>query len=53
MIMFYVLGYKQERIAELTGVQVGTVKKRVFDGIRKLRRYMEELDGIRQDAGGM
>jgi RNA polymerase sigma factor (sigma-70 family) len=53
LIMFYVLGYKQERIAELTGVQVGTVKKRVFDGIRKLRRYMEELDGMRQDAGGM
>lgn len=53
LIMFYVMGYRQERIAELTGVKVGTVKKRVFDGIRKLRRYMDEINGIGQDAGGM
>lgn len=44
IILFYVMGYKQERIAEMTGVQVGTVKKRVFDGIRKLRAYVEERE---------
>lgn len=53
LIMFYVMGYRQDRIAQLTGVQVGTVKKRIFDGIRKLRRYMDEAEGVRQDAGGM
>lgn len=42
VLMFHGLGYRQERIAELTGVQVGTVKKRIFDGLRKLRTYMQE-----------
>lgn len=53
VIMFYVMGYRQERIAQLTGVQVGTVKKRIFDGIKKLRRYVEEAEGTKVKAGGM
>src|SRR5690625_4153541 len=44
VILFYVMGYKQDRIAEITGVKVGTVKKRIFDGIRKLRAYVEERE---------
>lgn len=40
--LYYGLGYKQERIAAITGVQVGTVKKRLFDGLRKLRTYVQE-----------
>lgn len=42
VLLYYGLGLKQERIAELTGVQVGTVKKRLFDGLRKLRAYVKE-----------
>lgn len=41
VVLFHGYGYRQEQIATLTGVQVGTVKKRVFDGLRKLRTYME------------
>ncbi len=55
VVLFYVMGYKQERIAEITGVQVGTVKKRIFDGIRKLRAYVEEREtgtSRREEARG-
>ncbi len=40
--LYYGLGYKQERIAEMTGVQIGTVKKRLYDGLRKLRAYVQD-----------
>lgn len=53
LIMFYLLGYRQDRIAQLTGVQVGTVKKRIFDGLKKLRRYIAESDGSTTNAEGM
>lgn len=52
VIMFVVMGYRQDRIAELTGVQVGTVKKRVFDGLRKLRAFVHEADSEQHRAGG-
>lgn len=42
VLLYYGLGLKQERIAALTGVQVGTVKKRLFDGLRKLKSYVKE-----------
>lgn len=42
VLLFHGLGYRQERIAAMTGVQIGTVKKRIFDGLRKLRAYMQE-----------
>lgn len=42
ILLYYGLGYKQERIAAVTGVQVGTVKKRLFDGLKKLRSYVQE-----------
>ena len=42
VLLFHVLGWRQERIAAATGVQIGTVKKRIFDGLRKLRTYMQE-----------
>lgn len=42
VVLFHGYGYRQEQIAKMTGVKVGTVKKRVFDGLRKLRDYMEE-----------
>lgn len=41
VVLFHGYGYRQEQIAAMTGVQVGTVKKRVFDGLRKLRAYVE------------
>lgn len=53
VVMFYVLGYSQAQIAERTGVQVGTVKKRIFDGVRKLRLYIEGRSSARADVGGM
>lgn len=52
VIMFHGLGYPQERIAALTGVQVGTVKKRIFDGLRKLRAYMQERSAEPPKADG-
>ena len=42
VLLHYGLGYRVERIARLSGVQVGTVKKRLFDGLRKLRTYVKE-----------
>src|SRR5690606_3448501 len=52
VIMFHGLGYPQERIAALTGVQVGTVKERIFDGLRKLRAYMQERSAEPPKADG-
>lgn len=45
VLLYYGHGLRQERIADLTGVQVGTVKKRIFDGLRKLRAYVKERSG--------
>jgi RNA polymerase sigma factor (sigma-70 family) len=50
VIMYYCFGYKQTKIAELTGVQIGTVKKRIFDGINKVRNYLNEKSEIRKKA---
>lgn len=57
VLLFHGLGYRQERIAAMTGVQIGTVKKRIFDGLRKLRTYMQERSaeppkGQRRDGHG-
>lgn len=52
VILFYVMGYRQDRIADMTGVQVGTVKKRIFDGIRKLRAYIDAHEGENSHARG-
>lgn len=50
VVLFHGYGYRQEQIAAMTGVQVGTVKKRVFDGLRKLRAYVESRQaGPEQD----
>ena len=49
--LFYALSYRQDQIAEMTGVQVGTVKKRIFDGIRKLRAYVEADDDETRQGG--
>lgn len=51
VIMYVVMGYRQKHIAERTGVQVGTVKKRIFDGLNKLRQYIEQSEQ-QSDAGG-
>ena|GEM_PF-1779864 len=45
VLLYYGLGLKQERIAQITGVQVGTVKKRLFDGLGKLRAYVKDRSG--------
>ena len=45
VLLYYGCGIKQERIAQLTGVQVGTVKKRLFDALGKLRAYVKERSG--------
>lgn len=57
VLLFHGLGYRQERIAAMTGVQIGTVKKRIFDGLRKLRAYVQERSeappkGQRRDGHG-
>jgi len=52
VLLFHGLGWRQERIAEVTGVQVGTVKKRIFDGLRKLRAYMQERSAEPPKAQG-
>lgn len=52
MVMFFVWGHRQDRIAAATGVQLGTVKKRIFDGVRKVRAYVEARSGETPEREG-
>lgn len=51
VVLFHGYGYRQEQIARMTGVQVGTVKKRIFDGLRKLRTYMKSRHSVDTGEG--
>ena len=42
MVLYYGYGFKYREIARMTGVGIGTVKSRVRQGTRKLRKSMEE-----------
>ncbi len=42
IVLYYGYGFKYREIARITGVGIGTVKSRVRQGTRKLRKSMEE-----------
>jgi RNA polymerase sigma-70 factor (ECF subfamily) len=41
-ILFAIEGYPQDQIAEILGVQIGTVKAQVFQARQKLRNWLSE-----------
>ncbi len=45
VIGFYLAGYSYAELAELLGVPVSTIKWRLFDGRRQLRRVLQPLVG--------
>jgi RNA polymerase sigma-70 factor (ECF subfamily) len=53
LALAYFGGYSQREVATLTGVPLGTVKSRMFSGIRRLRGALGPVLGdIATDAGG-
>lgn len=45
IILKYLRGFKEAEIAEILGVNVNTVKSRLFKGRQKLRNIIEKLEG--------
>jgi RNA polymerase sigma-70 factor, ECF subfamily len=53
LALAYFGGYSQREVATLTGVPLGTVKSRMFSGMRRLRGALGPVLGeIATDAGG-
>lgn len=53
LALAYFGGYSQREVATLTGVPLGTVKSRMFSGMRRLRGVLgPALGEIATDAGG-
>jgi RNA polymerase sigma factor (sigma-70 family) len=53
LTLAYFGGYSQREVATLTGVPLGTVKSRMFSGMRRLRGALGPVLGeIATDAGG-
>jgi RNA polymerase sigma-70 factor (ECF subfamily) len=53
LALAYFGGYSQREVATLTGVPLGTVKSRMFSGMRRLRGVLGPVLGeIATDAGG-
>lgn len=44
----YVLQFTQSEIAQALGIPLGTVKTRLYDGLRKLRAHFEAMDSEEQ-----
>lgn len=42
IILKYVSGYSQEEIAEILDIPIGTVKSRIYRGLRDLRKLLKE-----------
>lgn len=43
IVLKYISGYSQEEIANILDIPIGTVKSRIYRGIRELRRLMKEV----------
>jgi RNA polymerase sigma-70 factor (ECF subfamily) len=45
IILKYLRGFKESEIAEILGININTIKSRLFKGRRKLKNVIERLDG--------
>jgi DNA-directed RNA polymerase specialized sigma24 family protein len=46
ILYFFVQELDQKTISQITGAKVGTVKKRIHDGLKKLRQRLAQEDLI-------
>ena len=44
VILKYVSGYSQEEIGKILDIPIGTVKSRIYRGLRDLRKLLKEDD---------
>jgi RNA polymerase sigma factor (sigma-70 family) len=45
IILKYLRGFKESEIAEILGININTIKSRLFKGRRKLKNVIERLEG--------
>ncbi len=43
IVLKYIAGYRQEEIASILHIPIGTVKSRIYRGLRELRKLMKEV----------
>src|SRR5690606_34297423 len=43
IVLKYISGYTQEEIANILGIPIGTVKSRIYRGLKELRKLIEEV----------
>ncbi len=44
LVLKYISGYSQEEIAQILDIPIGTVKSRIYRGLRELRSNIEEVE---------
>lgn len=44
LILKYITGYSQEEISQILDIPIGTVKSRIYRGLRELRSNIEEVE---------
>ncbi|ABW18253.1 RNA polymerase, sigma-24 subunit, ECF subfamily [Alkaliphilus oremlandii OhILAs] len=44
LVLKYITGYSQEEIAEILSIPIGTVKSRIYRGLKLLRSNIEEVE---------
>jgi RNA polymerase sigma-70 factor (ECF subfamily) len=53
VVLRHVLGHSVEEIAELTGAAIGTVKSRLLEGRKALRKWVRRDDAVDEIASGL
>ncbi len=43
IVLKYISGYTQEEIADILGIPIGTVKSRIYRGLKELRKLIKEV----------
>jgi RNA polymerase sigma factor (sigma-70 family) len=51
IILKYLRGFKESEIAEILGINVNTIKSRLFKGRQKLKDVIERLEGRKDEYG--
>lgn len=51
IVLKYLKGFKEKEIAEILGVNVNTIKSRLFKGRQKLKNVLEILEGGNENYG--
>lgn len=51
IVLKYLKGFKESEIAEILGINVNTIKSRLFKGRQKLKSVIEMLEGGKNDYG--